>query len=562
METSNPAQAEELKKKGNDALKKGEAEEAIKLYTEAIQLDPSNHVLYSNRCAAYMRQEEFSKALEDAEATVRVKPDWAKGYSRKGAALMSLDQLREAEEAYREALKLDPNNKDTKSALERLEKKQRDVPNPFADPTVRQKLAANEKTRAFLQDPEFVKILDDIAKDPNNLVKNMQDHRVMEALAVLLNIDLKKAADVPPDPFVSKSGAGTGDGENSGDEDVKKEASKSKTNGSSEATPTDNDEKKRKEQALQEKEKGNAAYKKKDFATALAHYDKAFELDPTNVTFLTNKAAVFFEQEEWDSCIATCEEAVEKGREARADFKVIAKALARIGNVHLKREDLEKAITYYDHSLAEHRNPDIVKKKNEAQKKVKEKQRRAYIDPELAVQEKEKGNDFFKKADYPNAMKHYNEAIKRDPDNPILYSNRALCYQKLLEFHLALKDCEECVRLDPNFVKGYVRKGHALLALRDTVKAMHAFQKALELDPNNADAKSGLQRCMAQDDPESRRKAALQDPEVQAILGDPAMQLVLQQMQKNPEALREHLQDPNISVKIQKLIESGFISLR
>ena len=47
------------------------------------------------------------------------------GYSRKGAALVSLDKLREAEEAYREALKLDPNNKDTKSALERLEKKQR-----------------------------------------------------------------------------------------------------------------------------------------------------------------------------------------------------------------------------------------------------------------------------------------------------------------------------------------------------------------------------------------------------------------------------------------------------
>ena len=42
-----------------------------------------------------------------------------------------------------------------------------------------------------------------------------------------------------------------------------------------------------------------------------------------------------------------------------------------------------------------------------------------------------------------------------------------------------------------------------------------------------------------QDDPEARRKAAMHDPEVQAILGDPAMQVILQQMQSNPAALRE-----------------------
>ena len=43
-------------------------------------------------------------------------------------------------------------------------------------------------------------------------------------------------------------------------------------------------------QALEEKEKGNAAYKKKEFDVALQHYDRALELDPTNITFLTNKA--------------------------------------------------------------------------------------------------------------------------------------------------------------------------------------------------------------------------------------------------------------------------------
>lgn len=37
----------------------------------------------------------------------------------------------------------------------------------------------------------------------------------------------------------------------------------------------------------------------------------------------------------------------------------------------------------------------------------------------------------------------------------------------------------------PPPVKGHIRKGHALLALKDTVKAMQAFQEALEVDSNN-----------------------------------------------------------------------------
>lgn len=49
-------------------------------------------------------------------------------------------------------------------------------------------------------------------------------------------------------------------------------------------------------QAMAEKELGNAAYKQKKFDVAISHYDKAIELDPKEMSFLNNKAAVFFEQ--------------------------------------------------------------------------------------------------------------------------------------------------------------------------------------------------------------------------------------------------------------------------
>ena len=42
----------------------------------------------------------------------------------------------------------------------------------------------------------------------------------------------------------------------------------------------------------------------------------------------------------------------------RADFKLIAKALARIGNAYKKLNDLEKAKTAYEKALTEHRTPE------------------------------------------------------------------------------------------------------------------------------------------------------------------------------------------------------------
>jgi stress-induced-phosphoprotein 1 len=50
----------------------------VNFYTQAIDIDSSNHVLYSNRSAAYAKAGEYEKALEDAEKTVQLKPDWAK----------------------------------------------------------------------------------------------------------------------------------------------------------------------------------------------------------------------------------------------------------------------------------------------------------------------------------------------------------------------------------------------------------------------------------------------------------------------------------------------------
>lgn len=48
---------------------------------------------------------------------MQLKPDWGKGYSRKGAALAYLGRDDEAIEAYESGLKVDPNNAQLKEGL-------------------------------------------------------------------------------------------------------------------------------------------------------------------------------------------------------------------------------------------------------------------------------------------------------------------------------------------------------------------------------------------------------------------------------------------------------------
>lgn len=107
----------ELKDKGNAALAANNIQEAVKFYTEAINLDPSNAVLYSNRSAAYAKGEQYDLALADATKAVELKPDWSKAYSRKGAALAYLGNYDEAIATYEKGLEVDPNNAQLKDGL-------------------------------------------------------------------------------------------------------------------------------------------------------------------------------------------------------------------------------------------------------------------------------------------------------------------------------------------------------------------------------------------------------------------------------------------------------------
>merc|ERR1739838_731003 len=52
------------------------------------------------------------------------------------------------------------------------------------------------------------------------------------------------------------------------------------------------------------------------------------------------------------------------------------------------------------------------------------------------------------------------------------------------------------------------------------------------------------------------------NPEVRRILSDPAMKMILDQCQRDPQALREHIKDPKVAGDIQKLMDVGILQVR
>lgn len=544
--------------------------------SQAIACDGTNHVFYSNRSASHASLGNFEVALEDAQSCVNIKPDWPKGYGRKGAALHGLKRYNDAREAYEAGLKLDPSSALLKSGLEEVERAQKgpamgggafdgagNIGAMFGSPDIWGKLATNPQTRDYLQQPDFVTKMQELQKDSSKLGQYMSDPRIMQVMGMLMGVDVmsgdqfKEKMD-QDEPMAEAKPAPT-------------PAPKPEPVPEPEPEPVAVDPSKEKADAL--KAEGNAHYKKKEFEAALAKYAAAYEAFDEDITYLNNTAAVYFEMGDFSKCRETCDKAVERARELRADYKLVAKALTRKGTSFKAENKLEEAMECYHKALTEHRSADTLKKFNETEKAIKKRDEEAYLDDDKAEEARQAGNDAFKRQDYPEAVKFYSDSLKRNPNDHRVYSNRAASYTKLTAFNEALKDAEKCIELAPEFSKGYTRKATVQFFMKQYDKAMETYQALLSKEPENAEAQDGVRRCvdainrgnrgeMTEEEMKERQAKAMAEPEIQGILTDPVMRQVLQDFQDNPKAAAEHQRNPGVMAKIQKLVAAGVVQMR
>ena len=105
---------------------------------------------------------------------------------------------------------------------------------------------------------------------------------------------------------------------------------------------------------------------------------------------------------------------------------------------------------------------------------------------------KEKGRDAYKEENWESAINYFTEAMKDDSDAPCL-ALRSSAYQKMGKLAEALADADKCTELDSSYARGHFRRACVFSAMKESEKEIEAYQKGLELCPDDKSLKKGLE---------------------------------------------------------------------
>lgn len=112
---------EALKNLGNEEYARGNYEEAIGLYTRAIELDDTNPVFFSNRAQAHITMGNFSEAIADCDIALKIDQQFIKAYFRKALAINQMTQLPDSQTQtialLEKVIEMDPENSEAVSML-------------------------------------------------------------------------------------------------------------------------------------------------------------------------------------------------------------------------------------------------------------------------------------------------------------------------------------------------------------------------------------------------------------------------------------------------------------
>lgn len=194
---------------------------------------------------------------------------------------------------------------------------------------------------------------------------------------------------------------------------------------------------------------------------------------------------------------------------------------------------------------------------------------------------KEKGNFEYQNQNFQKALEYYSEALKLDPENAILWSNKSATLLKLEKADQAIVAAAEATKRKPTWSKAWNRLISALIFKEDYDTARQTIKKALAIDPRNFMAKQMLNEINNKefgtfkkqeiegdgDDTEDEEDDIVETIDTsnlqnnKPIFSNPPMQQNLFQNMFQNEKLKEKIKNPNFQRKILEAQSNPFAAI-
>ncbi|KAG8347818.1 Tetratricopeptide repeat DnaJ domain [Trypanosoma vivax] len=343
MSSSDGRSLSELHEKGNAAFKSGLFDDAIRLYTEALFINPQEASLLSNRSAAYIKKMEFHKAVQDAEAAVAIDKMYTKAYTRLHSALCHLGRFGEAVQRLCSIITLLKNSGAPKEDVETLRR---------LLPDAQEGARAVETARRLLEERNF--------SEAERVLKETS-LAFPECFLVTIMMGEARASQQPE--LVLRTLAPFGQTHGSDTTYLYVRALASYHLGQ-DGFPTaqailrqvigmDPDNRKasellKKVRAIESyKAEGNTAFQKNRLNDAISSYKAAVDVDPSNVKMVAvlrgNLAAAKMKLKDFSGALLDCEFAIKNGAESAKLFARRARIQEALNNYDEALRDIQKA---------------------------------------------------------------------------------------------------------------------------------------------------------------------------------------------------------------------------
>lgn len=278
------------------------------------------------------------------------------------------------------------------------------------------------------------------------------------------------------------------------------------------------------------KNEGNNFFKAKKYSEAIEKYTEAISLDPSDVTFYSNRSACYAALNQW-------QEAYDDGRQCVITDKSFVKGYFRAALALQNLNNLDGALDFVKRGLGiDSTNVDLKKmskeieesqrlvkvdalttqvenqiasndiygaykalesalrldptnpKLNKLNDKVRplyekaEKKRVSTLDPKEKL--KEEGDANFKNAKFEDAIKSYTKCLAAISDKSSelalkCYNNRAACYKQLSNFDGTIEDSTHVLEYKPDDVKALIRRAQAYEACERYKSAIQDVRQVL-----------------------------------------------------------------------------------